>query len=256
MGNIVYAIFGSCKDNILGSTAIASLLTFQVAHGNWQKSILFTFLSGLIELGMGITRLGFIIDFVSGPVSSGFTSAVALIIFTSQIKNILVVKSTGKSFLENWISIIKDIHNYRISDTILGISSIVILLILRYVGNLRINPKENQEISKAQAVVNKIVWFLGVSRNALLTVVTAALVAHFEHKGHNYFQLTGYIPPGLPPVEVPVFSIARNTTVNGIESQTTEDFWDLLHEFGSSLIVIPLIALLETIAVCRNFGKY
>ncbi|KAM7362707.1 sodium-independent sulfate anion transporter-like isoform 1-T1 [Cochliomyia hominivorax] len=255
MGNVIYTIFGSCKDNILGSTAIASLLTFQVAHGNWQKSILFTLLSGLIELGMGITRLGFVIDFVSGPVSSGFTSAVALIIFTSQIKNILVVKSTGKSFLENWISMIKDIHNYRVTDTILGISSIVILIILRYVGNIRINPKENQEINKFQSFVNKILWFLGVSRNALLALVTAALVAHFEHMGYSYFQLTGYIPPGFPPVEVPAFSIASNGTVNGIEMEKSEDFWDLLHEFGSSLIVIPLISLLETIAVCKNFAN-
>ena len=256
MGNIIYIIFGSCKDNILGSTAIASLLTYQVAHGNWQKSLLFTLLSGLVELFMGISRLGFIIDFVSGPVSSGFTSAVALIIFTSQIKNILVVKSTGQSFLENWISMLKDIHNYSTWDTILGFSSIVILLILRYVGNLRINPKENQKMNACTFAVNKILWFLGISRNASLAVVTAIIVGYFEHKGISYFQLTGFIPSGFPPVEIPVFSIANNTTGNGVELPAAEGFFDLLQEFGSGLIVIPLISLLETIAVCKNFGKF
>lgn len=255
MGNIVYTIFGSCKDNILGSTAIASLLTYQVAHGNWQKSILFTLLSGFVELFMGVSRLGFVIDFVSGPVSSGFTSAVALIIFTSQIKNILVVKSTGQSFLENWISMLKDIHNYSTWDTILGFGSIIVLILLRYVGNLRINAKGNQQINTWQVVVNKILWFLGISRNASLAVVTAAIVGYLEHKGMSYFQLTGFIPSGFPPVEIPAFSIANNTTTDGGELQTVEGFFDLLHQFGSCLIVIPLISLLETIAVCKNFGE-
>lgn len=255
MGNIIYLVFGSCKDNILGSTAIASLLTFQVTHGIWQKAVLFTFITGFIELGMGLSRLGFIIDFVSGPVSSGFTSAVALIIFTSQIKNILVVQSSGKSFLENWISMMKDIHNYRIADTILGCSSIAILLLLRYVGNFKINPKENQEQNRFHFLLNKILWFLGVSRSALLVVVTAALVCYFEVKGFSYFKLTGHISSGFPAVKLPYFSFSMNNPVDG-KDNFQEDFWDLIKEFGSALIIVPLIALLETIAVCKNFGEY
>ncbi|XP_075148832.1 sodium-independent sulfate anion transporter-like isoform X2 [Haematobia irritans] len=259
MGNIIYTIFGSCKDNILGSTAIASLLTHQVCQGNWQKSILFTLLTGCIELLMGSTRLGFIIDFVSGPVNAGFTSAVALIIFTSQMKNILVVKANGESFLENWISIAKDIHNFRPSDTLLGVSSIVILVILRYIGNLKIKPKENMELGKWPRIGNTIFWFIGVSRNALLVFITASIVGYMEHIGNHYFQLTGYIPSGFPPVEVPAFSIAavNGSNVGEVVGGVVENqiFWNLLKEFGSGLVVIPLISLLETIAVCRTFAK-
>lgn len=88
MGCFVYIIFGSSKDVPMGPTAIASLLTFQAAGGVWQRAVLLSFLTGAIEMIMGALGLGFLINFVSGPVSSGFTSAVALIILTSQVKDV------------------------------------------------------------------------------------------------------------------------------------------------------------------------
>lgn len=88
MGCFVYIFLGSCKDVPIGPTALASLLTFQAAGGVWQRAVLLSFLTGVIEILMGVFQLGFIIDFVSGPVGSGFTSAASLIIITSQVKDI------------------------------------------------------------------------------------------------------------------------------------------------------------------------
>lgn len=115
----------------MGPTAIASLLTFQIARGSWEKAVLLCFLGGIVELLMGILGLGFLIEFVSGPVGSGFTSAVSLIILTSQIKDLFGIKAKGNTFVELWTSIFKDIHNIRVGDTIMGCSCIVILLFLR-----------------------------------------------------------------------------------------------------------------------------
>lgn len=117
--------------SLSGPTAIASLLTFQTARGSPQKAILLCFLTGLIELLMGIFGLGFLIDFVSGPVSSGFTSAVALIILSSQVKDIFGIKASGTTFVQMWQSIIQNIGDIRIHDTILGLSCIIILLSMR-----------------------------------------------------------------------------------------------------------------------------
>lgn len=72
----------------MGPTALAALLTFQATGGVWQKAVLLSLLTGIIEVLMGVFQLGFIIDFVSGPVGSGFTSAASLIILTSQVKDI------------------------------------------------------------------------------------------------------------------------------------------------------------------------
>lgn len=90
LGCFVYILLGSCKDIPVGPTAILSLLTHQaIGDRGPQYAILLCFLCGVVQLFMGFFGLGFLVDFVSGPVSSGFTSAVALIIVTSQVKDIL-----------------------------------------------------------------------------------------------------------------------------------------------------------------------
>lgn len=59
LGCLIYILFGSCKDVPMGPTAIASLLTFQIVNGKGpEHAILLCFLSGLIELLMGILGLG------------------------------------------------------------------------------------------------------------------------------------------------------------------------------------------------------
>lgn len=170
---MLYIIFGSCKDVPMGPTAIVSLLTYQALHGlGPEYAILLCFTSGLIQLSMGILGLGeekdsfnyvrgklismyftgFMIDFVSGPVSSGFTSAVALIIVTSQMKDILGIQATGTTFLEMWISLFTEMKNTRLWDTILGVACIIILLVMRvshsavpknkYIkANIKVKPK-------------------------------------------------------------------------------------------------------------------
>ncbi|RZF33847.1 hypothetical protein LSTR_LSTR008970 [Laodelphax striatellus] len=81
VGCLMYIFLGSCKDVPMGPTAICSLLTYQTIKGMGpDHAILLCFLSGVIQLIMGLVGLGIMIDFVSGPVSSGFTSAVALLI--------------------------------------------------------------------------------------------------------------------------------------------------------------------------------
>lgn len=131
IGCFVYILLGSCKDIPMGPTAIASLLTFQIAGKSWQRAVLLGFLSGIVELLMGLMGLGFLIDFVSGPVGSGFTSAVALIILSSQIKDLFGITASGNTFVEIWINVFKDLHNIRVGDTVLGCVCIVILLIMR-----------------------------------------------------------------------------------------------------------------------------
>lgn len=83
------------------------------------------------------------IDFVSGPVLSGFTSAAALMIGSSQIKDLLGIKATGTTFVEMWTHIVYNIGETSLWDAVLGGVSIALLLILkvnrskRYQANLR-----------------------------------------------------------------------------------------------------------------------
>lgn len=74
---------------------------------------------------------GFLIDFISGPVSIGFTSAAAIIIATTQVKHVLGLSYPGGKFLQVWEQIFEHISEARLWDSVLGFSCIIILLLLR-----------------------------------------------------------------------------------------------------------------------------
>lgn len=248
MGCFVYILLGSCKDVPMGPTAISALLTFQTAHGSAVKAVLLTFLTGCIELLMGFCGLGFLIDFVSGPVSSGFTSAVALIICTSQVKDVLAIHAAGSTFVQTWISIFENIHLSQPWDAALGVTCIAALLVLKTLGTIRIGPDSDELRTRGERLFNTALWFIGTARNAILVIVCGALGYAFVSSGGGEltdapFQLIGEIPPGMPALQVPTFST------------DDESFGDMIASMGSGLIVVPLIALMENIAICKAFAN-
>ncbi|KAL0123342.1 hypothetical protein PUN28_005701 [Cardiocondyla obscurior] len=249
LGCFIYVIFGSCKDIPMGPTAIISLLTYQtVSHldSPIPHAILLCFMAGIVELIMGIFGLGFLIDFVSGPVSSGFTSAVALIIVTSQIKDLLGIPAKGSQFIEMWRSIGGLIHQTSAWDATLGASCIALLLILRLLASYKIGPKKEELRTTKHHVVNKIIWLIGTSRNALLVVICGILGWSFQD--NSPVRLIGNIPGGMPTVQLPPFGFVK-------DDNSTVTFIDMLGNLGSGIVVIPLISLMEDIAICKAFAN-
>nr|XP_018904585.1 PREDICTED: sodium-independent sulfate anion transporter isoform X1 [Bemisia tabaci]XP_018904586.1 PREDICTED: sodium-independent sulfate anion transporter isoform X1 [Bemisia tabaci]XP_018904587.1 PREDICTED: sodium-independent sulfate anion transporter isoform X1 [Bemisia tabaci]XP_018904588.1 PREDICTED: sodium-independent sulfate anion transporter isoform X1 [Bemisia tabaci]XP_018904589.1 PREDICTED: sodium-independent sulfate anion transporter isoform X1 [Bemisia tabaci] len=251
LGCIMYIFIGSCKDVPMGPTAIVSLLTYQVVKGAGPAyATLLCFLSGVIQLIMGISGLGIIIDFVSGPVSSGFTSAVALIIISSQIKDLLAIKTSGTTFVQMWISIFKDIEHTHMGDAVLGGACIIILLLMRLLGNVKIGPEDEDEgPTRIQKLINSSLWLISTARNAIIVLLSGLLGFYFTKNSLTVpFNLIGHIPPGLPEVSFPPFS-----GVN-IRTNQTVDFIDMVSDMGSGIVVLPLVALLENIAICKTFA--
>ncbi|XP_063706703.1 sodium-independent sulfate anion transporter [Culicoides brevitarsis] len=254
LGCLVYIFLGTCKDVPMGPTAIAALLTYQVAKGDVLKAALLAFLTGLIQVLMGFMKLGFLIDFVSGPVSSGFTSAVSLIIVTSQVKDVLGVEAKGSTFVQIWSGIFKNIDKTSLWDTCLGIGCIVILLLMRLIAMIKIGPKEEELKTTRQKVINKILWLIGTSRNAILVVICGIMGYYFQHNSAEKktpFQIIGDIPEGLPTFQIPKFTLSANESSTGTE----ESFLQLVNGFGSGLIILPLITLMENIAICKAFSN-
>ena len=155
----------------MGPTAISALLTFNTVGGSWQKAVFLCLVAGITELLMGIFKLGFLVDFVSGPVSSGFTSAVALIIVTSQVKDIFGITAKGSTFLEIWKSIFKDMNNIKSWDTALGITCIAVLLSMRIVATLKVGPKDDSLKTKMHNIINKAFWLIGTARNGNASLI-------------------------------------------------------------------------------------
>lgn len=90
--------------------------------------------------------------------------------------------------------------------------------------------------------------YVALSRNALAVIVGILLAYFLTTDGVEPFRLTGKIEAGLPPFKLPAF----NTTIKGVEYS----FQDMVKELGSSLITIPLISILETVAIAKSFGEY
>ena len=78
-----------------------------------------------------ILPIGFLVDFISVPVTSGFMSAGALIIAIAQLQGFLGLKYKSESIIDNLYQLFKNINKVRLTDFTLGIFSFMFLLILK-----------------------------------------------------------------------------------------------------------------------------
>ncbi|XP_068769766.1 sodium-independent sulfate anion transporter isoform X2 [Struthio camelus] len=245
MGCFVYCFLGTAKDVTLGPTAIMSLLVSSYAFHDPVYAVLLAFLSGCIQLAMGLLRLGFLLDFISCPVIKGFTSAASITISFNQVKNILGLQGIPRQFFLQVYQTLRRIGETRAGDAILGL---VCLVALTGLGAMKSRlPRAPSVEPLSTRVSYLIVWISATARNALV-VLFAGLVAYsFQVMGSQPFTLTGKIPQGLPAFQLPLFSeVAPNGTV---------PFSRMVQDMGAGLAVVPLMGLLETIAIAKAFAS-
>ncbi|NXF87733.1 S2611 protein, partial [Eubucco bourcierii] len=245
MGCFVYCFLGTAKDVTLGPTAIMSLLVSSYAFHQPVYAILLTFLSGCIQLAMGLLHLGFLLDFISCPVIKGFTSAASITISFNQVKNILGLQGIPRQFFLQVYETLRRIGETRAGDAVLGLACLAAL------AGLRVMKSHLPRAACAEPLTARvsylIVWTSATARNALV-VLFAGLVAYsFQVMGSQPFTLTGSIPQGLPPFQLPHFSMA---TPNG-----TIPFQSMVEDMGIGLAVVPLMGLLETVAIAKAFAS-
>uniref|UniRef100_A0A4Y0BNY8 STAS domain-containing protein n=1 Tax=Anopheles funestus TaxID=62324 RepID=A0A4Y0BNY8_ANOFN len=90
--------------------------------------------------------------------------------------------------------------------------------------------------------------YITLSRNAIAVISGSLLAYVLSDVGHvQPFLLTGNVTSGLPPFQLPPFT----TSVDG----QTYSFAEMISELGTSLITLPLIAILESIAIAKAFSK-
>lgn len=90
-----------------------------------------TVIAGLLLVLMGILRLGVVIKFMPYPIIVGFTSGIALIIFTTQIKDLfgLSIEKTPVDFVDKWVSYVQHFDNMNWWTTLIGIATIAIIIV-------------------------------------------------------------------------------------------------------------------------------
>lgn len=198
---------------------------------------------------MGFAQLGFLIDFISGPVSVGFTSAAAIVIASSQIKDLLGLKYVAKEFMEVWNELIfKGAYKHaQLSDALLGFACIIILFVLRKVKDLPVGPIDSR--SKLQNFAAQSLWLVSTARNIIVVVCCGLIAYWFEHSDDSNtpkFILSGNVTSGLPDIHIPPFEAQKNGT--------RYDFLSLCSEMGSAIIILPLLSILEDISLAKVFS--
>lgn len=183
---VVYAIFGTSRQLAVGPVAMDSLLvaaavTMLAEVGTDQYivlAILLAFMMGMVQLLLGLFRMGFLVNFLSKPVISGFTSAAALIIGLNQLKHLLGIDIARSNYIhtilyeasQQWSSI-------NIIALAIGIAGIIIL-------------KNIKKLHKAIP-------------GALIAVVLGILLVQFLHLDDAGVKIVGVVPEGLPGFVVP-----------------------------------------------------
>ncbi|GAB3843270.1 solute carrier family 26 protein [Micromonospora andamanensis] len=137
---LVYALLGSSGSLAVGPVAITALMTgtalAPLAHGDPARYAalagLLALLVGAIQVLMGVLRLGALVNFMSHSVLSGFTSAAAIVIAASQVKDLLGLDAgRAETFPEIATSIWRSVTTVHPLTVLVSLTSITGLLLLR-----------------------------------------------------------------------------------------------------------------------------
>lgn len=208
---ILYALFGTSRTLSVGPVAVASLMVASIVAGldlptlpeQIQAAALLALFTGVVLLAMGALRLGVIVNFLSHPVLSGFTSAAAIMIAVSQLKHILGV---GVPSAENVFvmvaGLVSALPEANPTSLAIGVVALVILLLFqRGVG-----PVLSPVIGRFFQVPAQFRGMASVAKRLgplVVVGVGAFIVAQFDLSETAGVRIVGAIPEGLPPLALP-----------------------------------------------------
>lgn len=190
MPQLIYALMGTSPQLNVGPVAMDSLL---VAAGLGALSLsgvdeyiamalVLALFVGVIQLVLGVLKMGFLVHFLSKPVISGFTSAAALIIGCSQLSHFIGIDVERSSTLHVILSrVFSKIDQAHLSTLSIGVVSIAIILLLR-------------RISKRIP-------------GALVVVILSILGVFFLKLNTKGVAIVATIPVGLPTFGIPEVSL-------------------------------------------------
>ncbi|XP_039289871.1 sodium-independent sulfate anion transporter [Nilaparvata lugens] len=246
IGSFLYAIFGTVKEVSIGPTSLMALLTFEYTRELTPDFvIMLVFVSGIVEFLMALLKLGFLVNFISTPVTSGFTTATSIIIIVSQLKGLLGVRFKSCGFIDNIFELIMHASEARLAaDFVLGLFCIFTLLALRKLKDIPISDE-----TPSKRVLKKILWFTSIGRNALVVLICAGVAAWYESRpdGKVPFLLSRQGASGIPPFTLP-------PTEAKVGNQTY-DAGQMIEELGSGIFVVPIVGVLVNIAIAKAFSS-
>ncbi|MCB9209611.1 MAG: sulfate permease [Ignavibacteriales bacterium] len=190
IGGFIVSLIGGSKVQIGGPTGAFIVIVYGIVQQYGINGLIVaTLMAGVILIIMGVARFGVMIKFIPYPVVVGFTSGIAVVIFSSQIKDFLglQINNVPADFIEKWTVYFQNIASINYHTIFIALLSLVIIVFW---------PKVSRKIP-----------------GSLLAIfISAAIVSFFNLNVETIESKFGEIPSVVPQPIVPMlnFEIIRN----------------------------------------------
>jgi SulP family sulfate permease len=188
----VYALLGSSRPLSVSTTSTLAILTAaaltravpvaDAAQLMVAASTLALMVGGILIVA-GVLRLGFVANFISDPILTGFKAGVAIVILFGQLPKLLGVHIADGHFFRAIFSTLQHVPDTNVTTLIVSVVSLVILI-----GLHRLSPR---------APAPLVAVIIGIAAAGLLGLKTAGVA------------LTGEVPAGLPSLVLPNIALAK-----------------------------------------------
>jgi SulP family sulfate permease len=208
---LLYAVFGTSRALAVGPVAVASLMTgaaaAQVAAAGTPEhigaAVAIALLTGILMIAMGLLRLGFLANFLSHPVVSGFITAAAVQIAAGQIGPLLGIKTHGESLLEILESLLPQLGGVKPVTAAIGITAMLFLLWAKrglkpLMVRFGLGDRPADIVAKAAPAM------------AIVVCTAAVGMMGLDARGVG---ILGAVPAGLPKLALPSFDAALWTKI-------------------------------------------
>jgi len=191
---VVAALFGSSWHLVSGPTTAASIVLFSAlskyaepgSADYVQLALTLTIMVGLIQLVMGLARLGSIVNFISQSVVTGFTAGAAIIIAASQLKHFFGISvPRGGHLYQTLTGVFSQWHDFNPYVVAVGLITLVSGVIIRH-----FRPRMPYMIF-----------------SMLIGCVAAYGFSKFGGRQAASIQFVGALPASLPPLSAPSFTL-------------------------------------------------
>jgi len=231
---IAYAVFGTSSALAVGPVAVISLMTATAIGGLAEQgtadyssaAIILAMISGGILTLMGLLRLGFLANFLSHPVISGFITASGIIIATSQLGGLLGVSTEGHALPGLLSSTWTNIGTINPYTVVIGALALGLQLWIRF--DLK-NWLARFGVPRGTATI------IVRAGPVLVVFLTMALSVVFD-LGSKGVTLVGEVPQGLPMLSLPSFNL------------------DTVQQLLVPALIISIVGFVESISVAQTLA--
>ena len=202
---VMYTLLGTSRVLAVGPVAVVSLMTAAAVgeqaalgvHSYWQIALTLAFISGGMLLLMGFLRLGFLANFLSHSVVSGFISASGLLIAASQIKTLMGVQASGDNFFALVWSLLQQIPHTNVLTLVVGALATVFLFWVRQ----QLKPL------LIKLGLSKLAADIVTKAGPVMAIAVTTILAWQLDWPSMGLKVVGAVPQGLPPLTAPLFDV-------------------------------------------------